>query len=63
MSSKIETQEKDITDLLPSNLVSEMEINISNEQKEIESYSNEEEECIDVNSYLFIVLNRNFLII
>ena len=42
MSSKIETQEKDITDLLPSNLVSEMEINISNEQKEIESYSNEE---------------------
>jgi len=63
MSSKIEKQEKDITDLLPSNLVSEMEINISNEQKEIESYSNEEEEYIDVNSYLFIVLNRNFLII
>ena len=63
MSSKIETQEKDITDLLPSNLVSEMEINISNEQKEIESYSNEKEEYIDVNSYLFIVLNRNFLII
>ena len=56
-------QEKDITDLLPSNLVSEMEINISNEQKEIESYNNEEEEYIDVNSYLFIVLNRNFLII
>ena len=63
MSSKIEKQEKDITDLLPSNLVSEMEINISNEQKEIESYSNEKEEYIDVNSYLFIVLNRNFLII
>ena len=40
-----------------------MEINISNEQKEIESYSNEKEEYIDVNSYLFIVLNRNFLII
>ena len=43
MTSDTVKQEKDITDLLPSNLVSEMEINISNEQKEIESYSNEEE--------------------
>ena len=59
MSSKIETQEKDITDLLPSNLVSEMEINITEEKKEIDSFSNEEE--IDV-IILFYILNRNLLL-
>ena len=60
MTSDTVKQEKDITDLLPSNLVSEMEINITEEKKEIDSFSNEEE--IDV-IILFYILNRNLLLI
>jgi hypothetical protein len=59
MTSDTVKQEKDITDLLPSNLVSEMEINITEEKKEIDSFSNEEE--IDV-IILFYILNRNLLL-
>ncbi len=59
MTSDTVKQEKYITDLLPSNLVSEMEINITEEKKEIDSFSNEEE--IDV-IILFYLLNRNLLL-
>ncbi len=59
MTSDTVKQEKDITDLLPSNLFSEMEINITEEKKEIDSFSNEEE--IDV-IILFYLLNRNLLL-
>jgi len=51
MTTNLLYQEKDITELLPSNLVSEMEINISEDKKEIESNKNEDEEFIDVKEY------------
>ncbi len=48
MTTNLIYQEKDITELLPSNLVSEMEINFSEDKKEMESNSKEDEKFIDV---------------